>query len=159
MPYNGSQIAIEDREILCKGLCVVIASLSPGQDVLSKLTHPILSCINVTVKEAETNTCERRSILQRLANEIQLLASVVKHYVRTDAPERFELLSAMLQKSWPTFAIIVEKYSSEEVRCTYTPRLSSLDCISLHFSFISLYRYIECGRIHFTANKGIIVTL
>jgi len=114
MPYKGSRIAIEDREILCKGLCVVIASLPPGQDVLSKLTHPILSCINVTVKEAQTNTCERRSILQRLANEIQLLASVVKHYVRTDAPERFELLSAMLQKSWPSVAIIVEKYSSEE---------------------------------------------
>lgn len=142
MPYNGSRIAIEDREILCKGLCVVIASLPPGQDVLSKLTHPILSCINVTVKEAETNTCERRSILQRLANEIHLLASVLKHYVRTDAPERFELLSAMLQKSWPSVATIVEKYNSEEVQCTtYIPMLSSLDYDSLYFSFISLFRH------------------
>ena len=125
MPYNGSRITIEDREILCKGLCVVIASLPPGQYALSKLTNPILSCINVTAMEAETNTSEKASILQRLANEIHLLASVLRHYVRTDAPERFEVLSNILQKSWLPIRAIAEEYSSEEV-CIDTASIEEL---------------------------------
>jgi hypothetical protein len=118
MPYNGTQIAIEDRETLCRGLCVVIASLPAEQldSALHKLAQPIISCLNVTAKEAESYSNHRASILQRVANEIRLLASVVKHFVHTDALSRFDLLSALMQKSWQDLIFIGESSSSEEVR-------------------------------------------
>ena len=102
MPYAGKRIDLEDREALCKGLCVVIASLRPDKhdEAINKLTQPILSFLNEATKEVDTNVAEKVSILQRLANEIRLLASVVTHFVRTDAQSRFNSVSAMLQKSW-----------------------------------------------------------
>ena len=122
MPYNGKRLAIKDREILCSGFCVVIASLPTDQHASSihKLTQPILSCLHVAVKEAETNLSQRSSIIQRLANEIRLLAAVVKHFIRTDAPSRFDLLSELLHKAWQVITFIGTTYSSEEVSKTNT---------------------------------------
>jgi hypothetical protein len=122
MPYNGKRLAIKDREILCSGFCVVIASLPTDQHASSihKFTQPILSCLHVAVKEAETNLSQRSSIIQRLANEIRLLAAVVKHFIRTDAPSRFDLLSELLHKSWQVITFIGTTYSSEEVSKTNT---------------------------------------
>lgn len=113
VPYSGKQVVIKDRKTLCRVMCVVIAALPHGQveSYLNKLTQPIITCLSITVNEAETNSVERASILQRLANEIRLLASVVEYFVQTDAPSRYDLLSSLLEKSWQGLTVIAEKYS------------------------------------------------
>lgn len=117
MPYHGKEINIEDREMLCSGLCVVVESLPSDQwgTALYQLTQPILSCLIVAAKEADTQINERASILQRLSNEILLLAAVMRYFVRTQVPSRFDLLSDLLQKFWQVLTYIGTTYSAEEV--------------------------------------------
>lgn len=122
MPYDGNRIAIENREMLCRGFCAVIASMPIEQlePELVKLTQPIISCLNVTAKEAQMNSIQRAAILQRVANEIRLLACVVKGFACTDVSSRYDLLSSLLQKSWPGLTFVCDQFSDEEVCDTFT---------------------------------------
>ena len=140
MPYTGQQIAIEDREVLCSGLCAVIVSLPSEQwsASLDALAEPIISCLNVVMREAdqvkgsegtegqpESNAA---AIMKRLSNEICLLAAVVKQFIKADASKNFtgeekaniiachrSALVSLLHKSWPSLTHVGEKYCSNEV--------------------------------------------
>ena len=122
MPYRGKQIDIKDREMICSGLCVVIASLPSDQlgTALYQLTQPILACLIVAANEADTKIDMRSSILQRMANEILLLAAVVRYFVRTSVPSRFDLLSDIMHKSWQILTFIGTTYHSEVVCDIYS---------------------------------------
>jgi hypothetical protein len=130
MPYHGKEINIEDREMLCSGLCVVVASLPSDQwgTALYQLTQPILSFLIVAAKEVDIQINERASIVQRMSNEIRLLAAVTRYFVRTQVPSRFDLLSDLLQKSWQLLTFIGTTYSLEEV-CDIT--LNCKDMLTL----------------------------
>lgn len=130
MPYHGKEINIEDREMLCSGLCVVVASLPSDQwgTALNQLTQPILSFLIVAAKEVDIQINERASIVQRMSNEIRLLAAVMRYFVRTQVPSRFDLLSDLLQKSWQLLTFIGTTYSLEEV-CDIT--LNCKDMLTL----------------------------
>ena len=141
MPYACKQIAIEDRETLCKGLCSVIASLPPERwsQSLDALAQPILSCLTILTKEADQlytttyvdingETKDRIDpILIRLSNEIRLLAAIVRFFMQADlsrnhsevngekAVSQRNAVVALLRKSWPCLTHIGETYTSHEV--------------------------------------------
>ncbi|KAL3802827.1 hypothetical protein HJC23_007604 [Cyclotella cryptica] len=158
MPYHGKQIVIEDREMLCSGLCVVVASLPTDQwgAALYQLTQPIISCLIVAAKEADEKINERASILQRMANEVLLLAAVVRYFVRTEVPSRFDLLSDLLQKSWQVLTFIGTTYSTEEAIADSLGQLLK-DSLSLYRSnnALSLLQEI-CSLARTVATKNLV---
>eukprot|EP00578_Thalassiosira_sp_NH16_P025166 CAMPEP_0181087580 /NCGR_PEP_ID=MMETSP1071-20121207/6347_1 /TAXON_ID=35127 /ORGANISM="Thalassiosira sp., Strain NH16" /LENGTH=1183 /DNA_ID=CAMNT_0023169475 /DNA_START=176 /DNA_END=3724 /DNA_ORIENTATION=- len=151
-PYTNQQIdiTVEDREMLCSGLCSVIISLAPQQWIpsLDALTQPILSCLNVITKEAHQitsnsgNARQRESdvapIINRLSNEIRLLTAVVTCFIQADVTKnssgeskaqlvlfRHNALVSLLHKSWPCLTHIAEKYCSYEAIASSIGRILS----------------------------------
>jgi len=158
MPYACQQIAIEDREMLCSGLCSVIVSLPSEQwnASLDALAQPILSCLNVVTKEADQVTGsageagQRENIvapiMNRLSNEIRLLAAVVRCFIQADVSQIFSggnraiviarhrnALVSLLHKSWIYLTHIGRKYCSYEVIATSIGQLLT-DSLSLYGS-------------------------
>mmetsp|Transcript_14196 Transcript_14196/g.30254 ORF Transcript_14196/g.30254 Transcript_14196/m.30254 type:complete len:1153 (-) Transcript_14196:223-3681(-) len=157
MPYACQQMAIEDREMLCSGLCSVIISLPSEQwnASLDALAQPILSCLNVVTKEADqlfdiaggTGPQENLvALMNRLSNEIRLLAAVVRCFIEAGASQSYygenkegviachrNALVTLLHKSWPCLKHIGEKYCSYEVIATSIGRLLK-DTLSLYGS-------------------------
>jgi hypothetical protein len=140
MPYSCHQIAIEDREILCSGLCSVIVSLPFEQwsSSVDALAQPILSCLNVVTREAdqvgdsahleEQHKNTVGPIVKRLSNEIRLLAALVRSFVEADVSKKYSgeerakitschrnALVSLLHKSWPSLTHISKNYCSYDV--------------------------------------------
>lgn len=134
MPYSCQYIAIEDRETLCNGLCAVILSLPSEQwnASLDGLAQPILSCLTVITREADQITATANTdiapIMNRLSNEIRLLAAVVRFFILADVSKKFSgeekekavtshrnALVSLLHKSWPSLTHIGNRYCSHEV--------------------------------------------
>lgn len=134
MPYSCQYIAIEDRETLCNGLCAVILSLPSEQwnTSLDGLAQPILSCLTVITREADQITATEGTdiapIMNRLSNEIRLLAAIVRFFILADTSKNFSgeekekvvachrnAVVALLHKSWPSLTHIGNRYCSHEV--------------------------------------------
>ena len=140
-PYASQPIiSIEDREMICSVLCTVINICPPEQWLgsLDALAQPILSCLDVNVKEADrvtsgTGAAEQREndvalIIDRLSIEVRLLAAVVRCFVEADVSKNFSgesramiiayhrnALVALLHKSWPTLTYVAKQYCAHEV--------------------------------------------
>mmetsp|Transcript_1798 Transcript_1798/g.3860 ORF Transcript_1798/g.3860 Transcript_1798/m.3860 type:complete len:1156 (-) Transcript_1798:61-3528(-) len=175
MPYTRQQngmcsvIAIEDREVLCSGMCAVIVSLPSEQWLasLDALAQPILSCLNVVTKEADRVTIgagaagagqrghDVAPIMNRLSNEIRLLAAVVRCFIQADVSQNFSMesrakviahhrnaLVSLLHKSWPCQTHIAKKYCSHEVIATSIGQLLT-NSLSLYGSEMELPLLIE----------------
>jgi hypothetical protein len=137
LPYTCQQevIAIEDREMLSSGLCAVVVSLPAEQwnSTLDALAQPILSCLNVITREADQVTgspsgvgqCEKpmEPMMNRLSNEIRLLASTVGNFIKAGKSKKFSgedmakmstchrnALVSLLHKSWPSLTHIGRSY-------------------------------------------------
>lgn len=141
MPYTCEQVTIEDRELLCSGLCSVIISLPSDQwhSSLDSLTQPIHSCLNTVTREAEMMTGSAGAaegklddkidaIMSKLSNEIRLLAAVVRCFSKADTAKNFfeddrskmisssrNALVSLLHKSWPCLLHVGKKFTSYEV--------------------------------------------
>ncbi|KAL7551893.1 hypothetical protein ACHAWF_015096 [Thalassiosira exigua] len=140
LPYTCQQevIAIEDREMLSSGLCAVVVSLPAEQWIptLDALAQPILSCLNVITREADQVTgspsgvgqCEKpmEPMMNRLSNEIRLLASTVRNFIKAGKSKKFSgedvakmstchrnALVSLLHKSWPSLTHIGRSYCSQ----------------------------------------------
>ena len=159
MPYSSGYIAIDDREALCSGLCAVIISLPCAQwsASLDGLAQPVLSCINVVTREADAVTASGQDIapiMNRLSNEIRLLAAVVRAFIRADVSRNFSgeertnvvashrsALVSLMHKSWPCLTHIADKYCSDEVS---DPRVVCLRLPSISLLFLLIpYRRLS----------------
>ena len=128
-PYEGKRIDVEDREMLCSGLCAVLISFPSDQWSASvdNLARPVIACLNIVTKEAdiildkgyETNSIS--PILIRLSNEIRLLAAIIQHFMMAkaekgiDSGDRCKALIPLLHNSWPVLTHIGEKYGYHSV--------------------------------------------
>ena len=125
--------------MLCGGLCLFIISLPPQQWIasLDSLAQPILTCLNVVTKEADQvitdsgNSAQNGAdpIINRLANEIRLLAALLTCFTEADVTKnpsgdmskpqlvlcQHNALVSLLHKSWPCLTHIAKKYCSYEV--------------------------------------------
>lgn len=129
-PYTGSRIGVEDREMLCNGLCAVLISYSSDEWPASvdNLARPVITCLNIVTKEADNivdtqgnETDSLSPILNRLSNEIRLLAAIVQHFMKAKADkvidnrDRRKALIPLLHNSWPVLTHIGEKYGHRTV--------------------------------------------
>lgn len=167
MPYTRQNIKLEDREVLCSGMCSVIISLPSEQWIasLDALAQPILSCLNVVTKEADrvascAGTVEAGQhgvtpIMNRISNEICLLAAIVRCFIHAGVSQNFSgeskaniiachrsALVSLLHKSWPCMAHIAKKYCYHEVIATSIGQLLT-NSLSLYGSEDELPLLIE----------------
>ncbi|KAL7530460.1 hypothetical protein ACHAXR_006117, partial [Thalassiosira sp. AJA248-18] len=179
MPYACQHIAIEDREMLCSGLCSVIISLPSEQwnASLDALAQPVLSCLNVVTKEADQITAKAITgtlvvsvpgtgtagqhehliapIMNRLSNEMRLLAAVVRYFIRARVSMDFSggnrtaviachrnALVSLMHKSWPCLTHIAKEYCSHEVS-----KLLAQHPSKLHLSFNSHHFVISLPQV------------
>ena len=142
LPYTSQNvIGLKDREMLCSGLCSVIISSSSEQwnAALDALARPIISFLKVVTKEADQMTehsdgmsGERTNrmlpVVNRLSDEIHLLAAVVGSFIRAYVRQNFlggnitaigachrNSLISLLHTSWPYVTHIGSKYCLYEV--------------------------------------------
>ena len=128
-PYAGNRIDVEDREMLCSGLCAVLISFPPDQWTASvdNLARPVIACLRMIVsKQADLiisngNEDSTGPILIRLSNEISLLAAIVHHFMKAKADkvidnrDRRKAIIPLLNSIWPVLTHIGDKYGSHTV--------------------------------------------
>lgn len=123
-PYAGKRIDVEEREMLCSGLCAVLISFPQDQWATSvdNLARPVITCLNIVSKEADLGIGDSTGpILIRLSNEIRLLAAIVHHFMTAkgdkviDISDRSKSLIPLLHSSWPVLTHIGDKHGSHTV--------------------------------------------
>lgn len=143
--YNTTceDISIEDREVICSGICRVLAALPTDQWVssLSALARPTIGCLETVSKTADgalstdsmrKNTEQLFSIIQRGADEIRLLSTMIRTFNKAAARGFAQMASgckssaeghkgsehpslAILQRAWPCILHMAEKFGQHEV--------------------------------------------
>eukprot|EP00985_Skeletonema_marinoi_P032421 scaffold39130_cov139-Skeletonema_marinoi.AAC.4 len=127
-PYDSKRIDVEEREMLCSGLCAVLISFPPDQWTASvdNLARPVIACLNIVSKESDQimgkgNDESVGPILIRLSNEIRLLAAIVHNFMKAktdkaiDDRDRRKALIPLLHSSWPVLTHIGDKCASHTV--------------------------------------------
>lgn len=130
-PYEGKRINVEEREMLCSGLCAVLISLPQDQWAASvdNLARPVITCLTIVSNEADQLMSKGSdegfgSLLIRLSNEIRLLAAIVQQFMKAkvdkviDHRDRRKALIPLLHSSWPVLTHIGDKLGTQTVSCS-----------------------------------------
>ena len=126
--YAGKRVDIEEREVLCMGICDVLISFPQDQwtTLVDNLARPVIACLDIVLKEAssiaEKVTDSFGSLLIRMSNEIRLLAAILHHFMRTETSDkaidihvRRNAIVPVLHNSWPVLTKVGENFGHQVV--------------------------------------------
>ena len=146
-----SSVTIEDRELLCSGICRVLAALSYDKwtPTLSALAKPTVTSIETVVRHIDEMSTRRvaetspgfLSTLTRGGEEIRILSTMIRTFNNAAAEQiidaykdsnmdksyHFEHPSLMiLHRIWPCLSYVAQHFSQHNVSSNFKTKQARL---------------------------------